>query len=124
MNIHPRSKLGPAGRLALTEAIASGVSQKAAAAAFCVAPATSQGAGQLSNPQALTDGFSAAFLGAAGIAIAGALLALVTLRQPPQASEPASAEGPARVSVAQLPELPASAHDQRPYRRHRERAQQ
>ncbi len=40
MNIHPRSKLGPAGRLALTEAIARGMSQKAAAAAFCVAPAT------------------------------------------------------------------------------------
>ena len=40
MGVHPRAKLGPAGRLALTEAIAGGVSQKAAAAAFCVAPAT------------------------------------------------------------------------------------
>ncbi len=40
MNTHPRSKLGPAGRFALTEAIANGMSQKAAAAAFCVAPAT------------------------------------------------------------------------------------
>ena len=40
MNVHPRAKLGPAGRLALTEAIASGMTQKAAAAAFCVAPAT------------------------------------------------------------------------------------
>ena len=40
MKTHPRSKLGPAGRYALTEAIANGMSQKAAAAAFCVAPAT------------------------------------------------------------------------------------
>jgi transposase InsO family protein len=40
MQSHPRAKLGPAGRLALTEAIAEGMSQKAAAAAFCVAPAT------------------------------------------------------------------------------------
>ena len=40
MNVHPRAKLGPAGRLALTEAIAGGMTQKAAAAAFCVAPAT------------------------------------------------------------------------------------
>jgi transposase InsO family protein len=40
MGVHPRAKLGPAGRLALTELIAGGVSQKAAAAAFCVAPAT------------------------------------------------------------------------------------
>jgi transposase InsO family protein len=40
MRVHPRAKLGPAGRLALTEAIIDGMSQKAAAAAFCVAPAT------------------------------------------------------------------------------------
>jgi transposase InsO family protein len=40
MHVHPRAKLGPAGRLALTQAIADGMSQKAAAAAFCVAPAT------------------------------------------------------------------------------------
>jgi transposase InsO family protein len=40
MGVHPRAKLGPAGRLALTEAIASGMTQKAAAAAVCVAPAT------------------------------------------------------------------------------------
>ena len=40
MHVHPRAKLGPAGRLALTEAIAAGMSQKAAAAALCVAPAT------------------------------------------------------------------------------------
>jgi transposase InsO family protein len=40
MHVHPKAKLGPAGRLALTEAIGSGMSQKAAAAAFCVSPAT------------------------------------------------------------------------------------
>ena len=40
MQPHPRAKLGPAGRLALTQAIADGMTQKAAAAAFCVAPAT------------------------------------------------------------------------------------
>jgi EmrB/QacA subfamily drug resistance transporter len=65
--------------------------------AAMTALATSQGAGQLGNPEALTDGFSAAFLGAAGIAVAGALLALVTLRQPPQGGDPApveAAEGP------------------------------
>lgn len=40
MIVHGNAKLGPAGRLALTEAIAEGKSQKAAAAAFGVAPAT------------------------------------------------------------------------------------
>jgi transposase InsO family protein len=40
MKTHPRAKLGPAGRLALTDAIANGMTQKAAAAAFCVSPAT------------------------------------------------------------------------------------
>jgi EmrB/QacA subfamily drug resistance transporter len=50
--------------------------------AAMTALATSQGAGQLGNPQALTDGFSAAFLGAAAIALVGAGLAAVSLRQP------------------------------------------
>jgi hypothetical protein len=50
--------------------------------AAMTAVATSQGADQLGNPGALTDGFSAAFIGAAGIAVAGALLAAVTLRTP------------------------------------------
>ncbi len=54
--------------------------------------AVSQGADQLDDPQALTDGFSAGFLGAAGIALAGGLLALVTLRQPPRSGEPAPVE--------------------------------
>ena len=40
MDVHANAKLGPAGRFALTEAIASGMTQKAAAAAFCVSPAT------------------------------------------------------------------------------------
>jgi CDGSH-type Zn-finger protein len=54
--------------------------------------AASQGAQQLGDPQALTDGFSAAFLGAAGIALAGSLIAAVTLRQPrPPLAEPTTA---------------------------------
>jgi transposase InsO family protein len=40
MKVHGNAALGPAGRLALVEAIESGMTQKAAAAAFCVAPAT------------------------------------------------------------------------------------
>ena len=51
--------------------------------AAMTALAASQGATELGNPEALTDGFSAAFIGAAGIAAVGGLLALVTLRQPP-----------------------------------------
>ena len=50
--------------------------------AAMTAVATSQGAGRLGNPEALTDGYSAAFLGAAGIALAGALLAAALLRVP------------------------------------------
>jgi transposase InsO family protein len=40
MKVHGNAALGPAGRLALAKAIESGMTQKAAAAAFCVAPAT------------------------------------------------------------------------------------
>jgi EmrB/QacA subfamily drug resistance transporter len=50
--------------------------------AAMTALAASQGADELGNAVALTDGYSAAFLGAAGIAVAGALLALLTLRRP------------------------------------------
>jgi MFS family permease len=50
--------------------------------AVMTAVATSQGADQLGNAVALTDGYSAAFLGAAGIAVLGALLAAVLLRVP------------------------------------------
>ena len=40
MKVHANAALGPAGRMALVEAIESGMTQKAAAAAFCVSPAT------------------------------------------------------------------------------------
>jgi EmrB/QacA subfamily drug resistance transporter len=57
--------------------------------AAMTALAASQGAEELGDAVALTDGYSAAFLGAAGIAVAGALLALVTLRRPAaEAAEP------------------------------------
>ena len=50
--------------------------------AVMTALATSQGADQLGNPVALTDGYSAAFLGAAAVAVLGALLAGALLRTP------------------------------------------
>jgi EmrB/QacA subfamily drug resistance transporter len=50
--------------------------------AAMTAVAASQGADQLGEVAALTDGYSAAFLGAAGIAVAGALLAAILLRVP------------------------------------------
>src|SRR5256714_9890360 len=40
MKVHANAALGPAGRLALVREIEAGMTQKAAAAAFCVAPAT------------------------------------------------------------------------------------
>ena len=66
--------------------------------AAMTAVATSQGADQLGDVAALTDGYSAAFLGAAGIAVVGALLAAVLLRTPtavaPATAETDEAEGP------------------------------
>jgi EmrB/QacA subfamily drug resistance transporter len=50
--------------------------------AAMTAVATSQGADQIGNLTALTDGYSAAFLGAAAIAVVGAMLAAVLLRTP------------------------------------------
>src|SRR3712207_3239332 len=50
--------------------------------ALMTALATSQGADQLGNAAALTDGYAAAFLGAAGIALVGALAALSLIRIP------------------------------------------
>jgi EmrB/QacA subfamily drug resistance transporter len=47
------------------------------------------GADQLGNPAELTDGFHAAFLGAAGIALVAGLIALATVRVPRAAAEPA-----------------------------------
>jgi len=62
--------------------------------AAMTALASSQGADQLGNAGALTDGYSAAFLGAAGIALIGALLAAALLRMPrtPAAGAPAPGE--------------------------------
>jgi EmrB/QacA subfamily drug resistance transporter len=48
--------------------------------AALTAVATSQGAGQLGNLPALTDGFSAAFIWAAAIAAAGGLITLLVMR--------------------------------------------
>ncbi|MGW7104002.1 MFS transporter [Streptomyces sp. NPDC054883] len=48
--------------------------------AALTALATTQGAGELGNLPALTDGFSAAFLGAAGIAAAGAVITLLVMK--------------------------------------------
>ncbi|MFI6059141.1 MFS transporter [Streptomyces sp. NPDC051286] len=56
--------------------------------AAMTAIAASQGADQLGNASALTDGFSAAFLGASAIAAAGAALALTTLRAKQPAAQP------------------------------------
>jgi EmrB/QacA subfamily drug resistance transporter len=50
--------------------------------AAMTAVAASQGADQLSDLGALTDGYSAAFIGAAAIAVVGAVLAAVLLRVP------------------------------------------
>lgn len=57
--------------------------------AAMTALASAHGADQLGDLGALTDGFSAAFLGAAGIAVAGGLIALLTLRRP-EAARPAA----------------------------------
>jgi MFS family permease len=54
--------------------------------AVMTALASSQGADQIGNLDALTDGYSAAFLGAAGVALAGALLAAALLRAPKAAA--------------------------------------
>ncbi|WP_434080562.1 MFS transporter [Sanguibacter sp. Z1732] len=56
--------------------------------AAMTAVAAVYGADRLGNASALTNGFSAAFIGAAGIALAGAILAFVTLRMSAAAGEP------------------------------------
>ncbi|BCI51134.1 MFS transporter [Mycolicibacterium litorale] len=63
--------------------------------AAMTAVAAAHGADQLGNVAALTDGFSAAFLGAAVIALAGALLAAITLRR-----NPSTAEAPRRTTTS------------------------
>jgi hypothetical protein len=50
--------------------------------AAMTAVATSNGAGEIGNPLALVDGFSSAFVGAAGIAILGAVVAALFIRRP------------------------------------------
>jgi len=75
--------------------------------AAMTALASSQGADRLGDVAGLTDGYSAAFLGAAAIAAAGALLASMTLRRPPAPpatvatdAQPASADTETRVPQA------------------------
>jgi MFS family permease len=66
--------------------------------AAMTAVAAANGAGQLGNLPALTSGFSSAFVGAAGIAVAGALLAAATLRSHrAAAAEPADEPATTRV---------------------------
>lgn len=60
--------------------------------AAMTALAAAHGAGEPGNPTALTNGFSAAFLGAAVLAAVGALAALLTLRTTPSADEADSGE--------------------------------
>ena len=57
--------------------------------AAMTALASAQGADRLGDLDALTEGYSAAFLGAAGIAVAGALLAAALLRTSRPAAPPA-----------------------------------
>jgi EmrB/QacA subfamily drug resistance transporter len=74
--------------------LASGIvntSYQVGSALGLAAIATSQGADQLGNPAALTDGYSAAFIGAAAVAVVGALLAAALLRIP-KASAAADAD--------------------------------
>ena len=52
------------------------------------AVAAANGADLLGDPAALTDGYSAAFIGAAVIAALGTVLAGLTLRTPSTAPEP------------------------------------
>ncbi|MGI5471832.1 MFS transporter [Streptomyces sp. CA-132043] len=65
--------------------------------AALTALATSQGAGELGNLPALTDGFSAAFLGAAAVAAIGGLITLLVMRSEKAA---AAAAGQAQAAPA------------------------
>jgi EmrB/QacA subfamily drug resistance transporter len=68
--------------------------------AVMTAVASAQGADQLGNVDSLTDGYSAAFLGAAAIAVVGAALAAVLLRTPKAPAESAPLEESDRELVA------------------------
>jgi predicted MFS family arabinose efflux permease len=70
--------------------------------AAMTAVAASQGADQLGSVGALTDGYSAAFIGAAGIAVIGAVLAAILLRARPTASE-----APADTTIREREQLAA-----------------
>ncbi|MCX5375095.1 MFS transporter [Streptomyces sp. NBC_00091] len=64
--------------------------------AALTALATTQGAGELGNLPALTDGFSAAFIGAAAIAAAGAVITLLVMKGDKSAAASApAADAPA-----------------------------
>ena len=67
--------------------------------AAMTALASAQGADQLADPGALTDGYSAAFLGAAGVAVAGALVAAALLRSPKAETAPA-VDAPKQTPIA------------------------
>ncbi|WP_329142897.1 MFS transporter [Streptomyces niveus] len=62
--------------------------------AAMTAVASAYGAKELGNPAALTDGFSAAFVGAAAIAAAGAVIAWLTLRTSPAPAPATPDEAP------------------------------
>ncbi|MFE7105190.1 MFS transporter [Streptomyces sp. NPDC057575] len=61
--------------------------------AAMTALAAAHGAGEQGNPVALTNGFSAVFLGAAALAVVGGLAALLTLRTAPAAGGAGEAAG-------------------------------
>jgi hypothetical protein len=65
------------------------------------AVATAHGAGKLGDLASLTDGYSAAFIGAAIVAVAGAAAAALSLRTPaaPSEADESVKEVPAHVSA-------------------------
>lgn len=63
--------------------------------AVMTAVAAAAGADKLGDPAALTDGFSAAFLGAGAVALLGAVAAAVFMRKPADTSAPEAAGEPA-----------------------------
>ncbi|EHR59186.1 MFS transporter [Saccharomonospora cyanea] len=68
--------------------------------AAMTALATSLGSGQVGDAHAVTDGLSAAFVGAGGIALAGGLIAMATLRnRRPQQDGRAAAPAPSTTSA-------------------------
>lgn len=68
--------------------------------AAMTAVAAGYGANELGNPDALTNGFSAAFLGAAALAAVGGLASLLTLRTAPAPTSAHREERPAKADAA------------------------